>query len=286
MCTYTGVNAGGKNTGLDLVDFSLYNISIRTVHTAACSYCKSGGGAQAKGVLGVREQLRKFAELAVKVGVNLQPGQSLMIGFGIRQVLPEHAEFVRHLIEVGYEQGARFVEVEYGDEAWLRTSVQRADEQIWEARARHQLAWIEYLAEQGAAYLAIPATDPDLFHGIDAQRVVQMNRTVTRIFKPFNDKRTNNEYSWSLVSAPTQAWANKVFPHLPEAERVSALWSAILACSRADGEDPVRDWQDHIQRLRKRGEWLRQLRVKTLHYRGPGTDLRVSFHPRHIWASA
>ncbi|MCL6598722.1 MAG: aminopeptidase [Alicyclobacillus macrosporangiidus] len=234
----------------------------------------------------MREQLRKYAELAVKVGVNLQRGQHLVIGYGKRQVYPEHAEFARLLTEVAYEAGARFVEVDWGDEAWIRETVRRGDVATWEARARSRAAWVERLAEEGAAFIAIPASDPDLYSGIDHARVTQFDRTLTSIFKPFNDRRTNDEYSWTLVSAPTQAWANKVFPNLPESERVPALWKAILACARADGDDPLADWQKHLADLRRRADWINGLGIRSLHYKGPGTDLTIEFHPRHFWKAA
>lgn len=233
----------------------------------------------------LKEQLKKYAELAVKVGVNVQPGQNLVIGYGVRQVLPEHIEFARLLVEAGYDAGAKFVQVDWGDEWWLRESIKRGSLETLEARARWQLSWVQQLADEGAAYIALPATDPDLYQGVDPKRVSAGNSAVASVFKPFNDKRTNNQYSWTLLSAPTQAWANKVFPNLPENERVEALWKAILACARADGENPVEEWHEHLNNLKKRSDWMNGLRIKKLHYQGPGTDLTIEMSPTHFWTS-
>ncbi len=235
---------------------------------------------------GLREQLKKYAELAVKVGVNLQPGQNLVIGYGIRQVLPEHIEFARLLVEAGYDAGAKFVHVDWGDEWWVRETVRRGSLETWEARARWQVQWVEQLAKEGAAYIALPATDPDLFKGVDPARVEAATRANSAVFRAFNDKRTNNEYSWALLSAPTQAWADKVFPELPPEERVEALWKAILACARADGDDPIADWKKHLGNLEKRKDWINRLGIRTLHFRGPGTDLTIEFHEAHFWTAA
>lgn len=234
----------------------------------------------------LKEQLKKYAELAVKVGVNLQPGQNLVIGYGIRQVLPEHIEFARLLVEAGYDAGAKFVQVDWGDEWWLRETVRRGSLETLEARNRWQLSWVEQLAAEGAAYIAIPATDPNLYQGVEPSRVDAANKAVAAVFRPFNDKRTNDEYSWSLLSAPTQAWANQVFPELPENERVEALWKAILACARADGPNPVAAWQEHLGNLKKRSEWINRLGIEQLHYQGPGTDLTIEMPKGHYFTSA
>jgi aminopeptidase len=233
-----------------------------------------------------REQLRKYAELAVRVGVNLQPGQHLVIGYGIRQVLPEHIEFARLLIEAGYNAGAKFVQVDWGDEWWLRETVRRGSLETLKERAKWQASWVEKLAEEGAAFLAIPASDPNLYQGVDVQRVSAASQAIASVFRPFNDRRTNDEYSWALVSAPTTAWANQVYPELPESERVEALWRDILFCARANGDDPIADWHRHIEDLKRRSDWINQLRIRKLHYRAPGTDLTIRLHERHRWSAA
>lgn len=234
----------------------------------------------------LQEQLKKYAELAIKVGVNLQPGQHLVIGFGIRQVLPEHIEFARLLVEAGYEAGAKFVHVDWGDEWWLRETVRRGSLETLEARARWQAGWVEQLAAEGAAFIAIPATDPNLYQGVDATRINAANNAVAGAFRPFNDHRTNGDYSWALLSAPTQAWANQVYPELPAEERFEALWRGILASARADGENPVAAWQEHLNNLQERSAWINRLKIRKLHYQGPGTDLTIELPAGHFWTAA
>ncbi|WP_026961356.1 aminopeptidase [Alicyclobacillus herbarius] len=233
-----------------------------------------------------RQQLRKYADLAVRVGVNLQPGQHLVIGYGIRQVLPEHIEFARLLTEAGYDAGAKFVHVEWGDEWWQRETIRRGSLETLEARARWQLQWIEQLAKEGAAYIAIPASNPNLFEGLDASRVTTANRAVASVFRPFNDKRTNDEYSWTLVSAPTQDWADVVYPELPREERLEALWRDILFCARASGDNPIADWQQHIENLKRRSQHLNNLGIRKLHYKAPGTDLTIRLHEKAYFTAA
>lgn len=234
----------------------------------------------------MQEQLKKYAELAVKVGVNLQPGQNLVIGYGIRQVLPEHVEFSRLLTEAGYEAGAKFVQIDWGDEWWLRETIHRGSMDTFANRVRWQAQWVQQLADEGAAFLAIPAANPDLFKGLDLARVTSFTNVQAEIFRPFNDKRTNDEYSWSLLSAPTQDWADKVYPELSPKERLEALWQGILKAARADGPDPVANWAVHLENLRMRAEWLNRLQVRTLHYQGPGTDFTIEMPQGHYWNAA
>ncbi|MCY0876874.1 MAG: aminopeptidase [Firmicutes bacterium] len=233
-----------------------------------------------------QEQLKKYADLAVRVGVNIQPGQPLVIGYWNRPVLPPHIAFSRLLIEAGYDAGASFVQVDWGDEWWMRETVRRGSLDLLAARARWQAQWVEELAAQGAAYLAIPAADPDLYKGIDPALVGEADRLQTEAINPFNFRRTNNEYSWSLLSAPTQAWADKVHANLPPEQRVDALWEDILFCSRASGSDPVAAWEEHLQNLGKRRDWLNHLRIRSLTYRAPGTDLTITLPDHHFWAVA
>lgn len=234
----------------------------------------------------MKEKLKKYAELAIRVGVNLQPGQNLVIGYGIRQVLPEHIELARLLVAAGYDAGAKFVQVDWGDEWWHRETVRRGSLQMLEARAQWQAQWVERLAEDGAAFVAIPASDPNLYAGVDSERVAQASRMIDAAFRPFNDRRTDDTYSWTLVSAPTQEWANKVYSELPEQQRVAALWKGILASARADGDDPVAQWQEHLHDLQKRSAWMNGMDIHKLHYTAPGTDLWVELQPEHYWCSA
>lgn len=231
------------------------------------------------------DRIRKYADLAVKAGVNLQSGQHLVIGFGRRQVYPEHIEFARHLIAAGYDAGAKFVQVDWGDEWWLRETVKRGSLETYAARAKWQAEFVEHLAKEGAAFIAIPASDPDLFQGVDGARVREASRSVMQAFEDLDNRRMRDEYRWTLISAPTQAWANHVHPELAEGQRFEALWNDILYCARATGDDPVADWKVHTGNLKKRADWLNDLAIESFHYEAPGTDLTVKLVDGYYFAT-
>lgn len=231
-------------------------------------------------------RLRKYAELAIRIGVNLQPGQPLVVGYWRDPVLPAHVDFARMLCATAYDVGASFVQVEWGDEWWLRETAGRGALDLYAARCKAQAEWVARLADAGAAFLRIPAADPGLFAGVDGVRVAQAERVMNEAFNAFNFRRTNDMYRWSLVAAPTQPWADQVHPELSRDRRVPALWEDILTCARADGDDPVSDWKVHLAALRRRRDWLNALGVREMHYVGPGTDLCISLPAHHRWAAA
>ncbi|KYP81602.1 aminopeptidase [Ferroacidibacillus organovorans] len=230
--------------------------------------------------------IRKYAELAVRVGVNVQPGQPLVIGFGLRQVLPEHIAFARQLTEAAYAAGSSYVHVEWGDEAWSRETLKHGSLALLDQRAAWHAQWIEKLAAEQAAFIAISATDPSLYDGIASDRVHQYNSAVANELRAFNQKRTNDEYAWTILAAPTQAWANWVERHLPERERVAALWDDILFCTRATADDPVAEWKAHLHALSARSAWLNELNITKFHYRSAGTDLEIAMPNGYYFTAA
>jgi len=90
-----------------------------------------------------------------------------------------------------------------------------------------------------------------------------------------------NAINWCGVAAPTSGWAQQVFGE-PDLER---LWQEVSFCMRLDEADPVAAWNGHLARLEERTRQLNELRADMLHYRGPGTDLRVGLVSRARWMS-
>lgn len=220
---------------------------------------------------------KTYAEVVVRIGCALQKGQKLTISAPV-----ECAAFARALAEAAFLHGAPDVEIYWNDEQVSRLRY------LYGEQAR-VCSLPGYLREQrmaalqeGAAYVAISAKDPDAYAGVDPN-VVQRARIATRTaLKPYFEAMNNNVLQWCIASVPTQAWANKVFPN--EADPVGALWKAIAHAVRLDEPDPIAAWQAHIQRLNRRMEKLNALRLSALHYHSQnGTDLTVGLAREHIW---
>jgi aminopeptidase len=137
--------------------------------------------------------------------------------------------------------------------------------------------------KSGAARLAITGNDPSLLSKQDPDKVGRANRAMSKAYRPALELITRHEINWTIVSCAAPAWAAAVFPDLPKDEAVAKLWKAIFAASRADQADPVAAWKEHDANLHKRSEWLNQRRYAALHFRGPGTDLKVGLSDGHLW---
>ncbi|WP_261300753.1 aminopeptidase [Paenibacillus andongensis] len=225
--------------------------------------------------------LDKYASLAIQLGVNIQPGQSLVVFAPLISV-----EFVRRLVKQAYEVGAKHVYVEWFDDELTRLKYELAPYEalleypMWRAKG------YEELAENNAAFLYVVANNPDLMNGIDPKRIQTASRTSNNALRELSAARLTNKVSWSIIAVPSPAWADKVFPSLPEEERVGALWNAIFEATRVDRDDPVQDWKEHSSALDTRSKRLNERQYKALHYRANGTDITVSLPPGHIWVSA
>jgi aminopeptidase len=221
------------------------------------------------------DRLRKYAELAVNVGVNVQPGQVLGVNAFV-----EHAPFARAVARAAYEAGASFVDVAYADQHVRRAHIENAaDDQLgysppWAVERYDELGRI------GGALLAISGNpEPELFSDLDGERVGKARmKEVAEASLRLSDGVCN----WSIVAYPNEGWARTVFDE-PDVER---LWDAVAHAVRLDADDPVAAWREHISRLQARAAALNERRFDHLRYRGPGTDLMIGLHPESAWQAA
>jgi aminopeptidase len=224
------------------------------------------------------QKLDKYADLVVKIGTNIQPGQVLMVESTI-----EAMAFTRKIVRKAYEAGAKYVQVVWDDEDVTRTRFEAASDES----LTYYPAWIasmmEQLAESGGAFLQIRVPDPDLYNGIDPKKVTTATRAASIARQKFNNYVRNSTFSWCIVKAPTVAWTAKVFPELPENERIDAMWETIFYMSRVNTEDPIAAWKAHSKRLQDVSRLLTAKQYKRLHYKAPGTDLSVELPQGHIW---
>ncbi|NOV02115.1 aminopeptidase [Paenibacillus planticolens] len=227
------------------------------------------------------DNLDKYASLAIQLGVHVQPGQTLVIFAPLVSV-----DFVRLLVKRAYEAGAKHVYVDWSDSEITRLKYEMAPFEALLEYPMWQAKGYEELANQNAAFLYVVANNPDLMNGIDPHRIQTASKTNNAALMGLTSSRLTNKVSWSIVAVPSLAWANKVFPSLPEEERVDALWNAIFKATRVDTEDPILNWKTHAHALETKSALLNQKQYKALHYRTEGTDITISLPKDHIWVSA
>ncbi|WP_096199680.1 aminopeptidase [Bacillus sp. FJAT-45350] len=225
------------------------------------------------------QNLEKYAELAVKVGVNIQKDQTLVVNAPLAAV-----DFVRKVAKKAYEAGAKNVHVEWNDEQLALIKYENAPFDAFKEFPQWKAKGYEELAEQGAAFLSISASNPDLLKGVDPERISTANKTQGEAMEGFRSFIQADKVSWTVLSVPTKEWAAKVFPNAPEEEQVENLWKAIFQATRVDKADPVNEWTEHSKVLSEKVNFLNEKKYKTLHYKAPGTDLTIDLPKKHIWA--
>jgi len=237
--------------------------------------------------LNFQTNIKKYAELAVKVGLNLQPGQKLIVQSLRNGGVPiQTAPFIRELVASAYQIGSPLVEVQWRDDDLILSRLKYAPKDSFGEYPTYLADGILEVIESGGAILTIAAIDPDLLAGQNPVVLDQMQRAYLDAWKPISAHIGKNAMNWSLLSIPVTGWAAKVFPDLPEGEQIPAFWDALFKICRVYEEDPIAAWESHLKNLQKRSDYLNQKAYRELHYRAPGTDLKLTLPEDHIWRSA
>jgi aminopeptidase len=234
-----------------------------------------------------QELLRKYAEAIIKVGLNLRAGQRLIItNATARGVLPAGRALVHEVTKAAYAAGARFVDVIWGDEEMLRIRLQNAPSDSFNEYPKWHVNGILDMVEKGDALLSIYANDPDVYDGLDPDRLGAMQRSHLENWAPISNLVTRNAVNWCVVASAAPAWAAKIFPDLSSEEAMEKLWQAIFETTRAVQPDPVAAWQEHIRNMRKRADYMQAKKYSALHYKSDTTDFTLGLPRGHKWISA
>ena len=226
------------------------------------------------------KKLREYAKLLVRVGLNVQKGQRMIISSPV-----ECAFFARMCAEEAYAIGCKEVVMNWNDDAMTRMKYLHAEEEIFETVPLWRWHFFNDAALEGTAYLAISATDPENLKGVDTKRIVAAQRASGKALKDFDRLQMCGGFPWCIASIPIPSWAKTVFPGVSEAEAVEKLWEAIFSAVRISGDGSCVDkWKEYLDTLRKRLEKLNALNFKSLHYTNSlGTDLTVELPEGHVW---
>lgn len=223
-------------------------------------------------------KLDRYAEVIVKIGLNVQPGQRILV-FASLEAVP----LVRAVAKHAYKLGATLVTPLFGDDALTRIRIENAPPDSLEVYPEWLADGRLRSAQNGDALLSIVGPRPDYFAGLDPKALTTLQRTAGRYNKPASAMVARSDISWLLVAVATPEWAARLFPEVPADERQARLWEVLFDLCRVSAPDPHAAWQTHIADLDTRVQYLNAKQYRELRYTGPGTDLSVGLVENHIW---
>ena len=166
----------------------------------------------------MKDLLRAYADLVVRVGVNLQKDQILVINAPI-----ECAAFARTIAQQAFAAGAHDVVVSWSDEQLAHIRYEGGKKALFTEFPEWRRAFYEDYAAQGAAFVSIAARDPEIFGDIDPEKLKLANQAAGAALMEYRERLMNNRNTWCVVSVTTKGWAKKVLPDLSEDEAVERL---------------------------------------------------------------
>ena len=228
----------------------------------------------------MQNKLKEYAGVIVRVGANVQKGQTLVIACPV-----ECADFGRLIAEEAYEAGAREVVMRWVDDKSVRMKYLRADNAVFDELADWAKRFFYEYAGKKAAFVSISASDPEYLSGVDPDRLKRNSIVTGKELKDYFDMQMRGDFPWCVVSIPTPAWASKVFPDIPAEDAVDKLWDAILTAVRVKGDgQAAENWDLHVASLDKRTEMMNGHQFAKLAFKNSlGTDLTVELHEKAKW---
>jgi aminopeptidase len=223
-------------------------------------------------------KLDRLAEVAVKVGLGLRPGQDVLLT-APAVALP----LVRRIAVHAYKAGANLVTPVLSDEEVTLARYRFGHESSFDRAAGWLYEGMAKAFSEDTARLAIVGDNPMLLSGEDPAKVARASKANSMAYQPALEKIVNFDTNWNIIAYPSPSWAKQVFPDAPEEVAVGKLADAIFAASRVDREDAIANWANHNAVLRERTDWLNGKRFRALHYTGPGTDLTIGLADGHEW---
>ncbi|HOK42566.1 MAG TPA: aminopeptidase [Thermoclostridium caenicola] len=226
-----------------------------------------------------RSILEKYARLAIKTGINIQPGQIVVINAPL-----DCAEFARIAAETAYREGAGDVVINWYDELFQKIRYLNAPDQVFDSFPEwRRMLYVDH-AREGAAFLSIYADDPELMREVSPERLARANKAKNTALKEYYERIMSNRNSWSIIALPTMSWASRVFPEDAPDKAIEKLWDAIIKAVRLDAADPVAVWKDHLKSLKQRLDFLNGHRFRFLKFHNSlGTDLTIELPKEHLW---
>lgn len=220
----------------------------------------------------------KYADLIIKVGINLKKGKEVVI------VAPVMAhEFVRVLTKKAYEAGASRVIDAYQDEELLKLYLENASDETLHEFVAWKMDGIVSHLKTGASIINVMMPNPKLLQDIPPEKLKIHQATHSKGSTGLYELSMTGKAKWVMVALPSPAWAKQIFPDMSEEQAVEKLWEQIIHINRLGFKDPVSTWQNHLNTLKEKLTYLNKIKLRQLVYTAPGTDLSIELPEGHVW---
>lgn len=226
-----------------------------------------------------KENLTKYADLTVKIGVGVKKDQTVIVRAPINAV-----DLAREITKKCYEVGAKDVIVEYDDEEIIHQRLLKSPDDVIKNFPKWRIDGLMNYIKEGAAIINIISSNPDLLSDVKPDRLALQNKAASEASKEYKEYVLGGKACWTIVAYPNESWAKKVFPDLSPEKAIDKLWDNIFKATRIDIKDSIKAWKTHINNLNQKLEFLNKKSFKKLIYTAPGTNLEVELPKGHIWA--
>ena len=227
--------------------------------------------------------LKKYAELIVRTGVNVQPGQVVNLSIAV-----ELHEFAAMITEACYKAGAKKVNIDWSSDAKGRLDFLYADTEVLSETLPWQKAKLQQMVDDLPCRIYVVSEDPDALAGIDPEKISAVTQSRSAVVRPFRNA-IEGKHQWVIVAHPSVKWARKCFPDAAtDEEALDMLWAAVLKTSRvSEDNDPVADWDAHAAFIEEKAAWMNAQGFSSLRYKSAnGTDFSVELIPGAKWEGA
>ncbi len=228
----------------------------------------------------LKTALNRYAQLLVVHGLNVQPGQVVQIASEVC-----NREFALLVAEHAYDAGAKYVLLDFSEPRLMRKRILNSTEENLGYVPRWlSVRYDDVVNEKGANLRLIGSEDPLLLADLDPKRINTAQLAIRKAIKYFYDEGIGkSKVHWTVAAASTAGWGKRLFPGTTSEVAERKLWESILKVCRADREDCLEAWQKHNMELQRRAKLFTEMKIKSLHFSGPGTDLTVSLSQKAVF---
>ncbi len=226
-----------------------------------------------------KKLMKKYAELTVKVGANVQKGQEVFISISV-----ELGEFAEMLAFECYKAGASAVHFQWSCQPITRLNYRKQSLKTLSKPLPWNVERFKYMAKKLPARIVVISDDPNGLNGVNFAKVAKANQAVYPVIKPYREAM-ENKHQWCVIAFPSAKWAKCVFPEDTTPKALKKLGDAILAAVRiTEDNDPIKEWEEHNRSFMERRAVLNEKHFDTLHFKSKnGTDFKVGFMEKSRW---